>query len=89
MKCKCRKPGTLLLNNAIDKYNIDIKNSYMIGDTTVDIKTGENIGCSTILLRTGLAGKDNKYDVNPTHVADNLYEAVSLILKDVKADDNI
>lgn len=88
IKCKCRKPGTLLLNNAIDKYNIDIKDSYIIGDTTIDIKTGEDIGCNTILLKTGLEGKDNKYDVNPTYTADNLYEAVNLILKDVKAVDN-
>lgn len=89
IKCKCRKPNVGLLNNAINKYNIDIKNSYFIGDTTVDIKTGKNIGCNTILLMTGMAGKDNKYSVKPDYIADNLYEAVTFVLKDVKEDDNL
>lgn len=83
IKCNCRKPQIGMLNEAIEKYNIDVSKSYFVGDTTVDIQTGINAGCKTILLRTGEAGSDRKYCCNPTYKSSNLYEAVSLILKDV------
>jgi D,D-heptose 1,7-bisphosphate phosphatase len=89
IKCHCRKPQIGLLKKAIEKYNIDVSKSYFIGDTTVDIQTGINAKCKTILLKTGEAGEDQKYKVVPNYKAENLYEAVSLILKDVKENDNI
>ena len=35
-KCKCRKPNNLLLLKAINKWNIDIGKSFMIGNSVVD-----------------------------------------------------
>lgn len=89
IKCNCRKPQIGMLEKAIEKYNIDVSKSYFIGDTTVDIQTGINAKCQTILLSTGEAGNDKKYDCDSTYKARNLYEAVSLILEDVKKNDNI
>ncbi len=40
--CKCRKPSTLMIDQMVDKYNIDVSQSYMIGDSTIDIQTGIN-----------------------------------------------
>jgi D,D-heptose 1,7-bisphosphate phosphatase len=40
--CECRKPKTGLIDLAVKKYNIDLQQSYFIGDSTVDIKTGHN-----------------------------------------------
>ena len=34
--CKCRKPGNKLLEDAILKWNIDRKSSFMIGDRISD-----------------------------------------------------
>lgn len=44
IKCKCRKPNTLLVEKAIDDFNIDLSQSYMIGDTIVDEQLAKNLG---------------------------------------------
>lgn len=78
--CECRKPGIGLIQSAVEQYHIDLKNSWMVGDTTVDIQTGKNAGLHTALVLTGEAGNDNKYDVAPDLVCHNLQEAVEMIL---------
>lgn len=80
IKCNCRKPNIGMIEDAENKYNISLENSYIIGDTTIDIQTGKNCDMKTILLKTGLAGKDRKYEVFPDFIQENLYEAVKFIL---------
>ena len=80
IKCKCRKPGIELIEKAADKYNIDIKQSWMVGDSTMDIQTGINAGMHTVLLETGESGKDGKYKAVQDYKAANLFEAVKHIL---------
>ncbi|GEM_PF-48671 len=80
--CICRKPKIGMLKKAEKEFDIDIKNSFLVGDQTSDIKTGENAWCKTILVKTGYAGKDKKYNIIPDFTVKNLYEAVKLILKD-------
>lgn len=36
--CKCRKPGTLMLEQAIARFDIDVSQSYLIGDSSRDIE---------------------------------------------------
>ena len=43
--CQCRKPEPGLLLQAAKDWNIDLKNSYMIGDSDRDVQAGENAGC--------------------------------------------
>lgn len=81
IKCKCRKPNIELIEKAVLKYNIDLKKSWFIGDTTIDIKTGTNAGMKTILLNTGEGGQDKKYDVVSNYVCDDILEAVNMIIK--------
>ncbi|TZE82186.1 D-glycero-alpha-D-manno-heptose-1,7-bisphosphate 7-phosphatase [Calorimonas adulescens] len=81
IKCDCRKPDIGMIEMAQDKYNIDLSKSYIIGDSTVDIQTGINCNIKTVLVKTGLAGSDGTYRVCPDYVANNLYEAVNLILR--------
>ncbi len=78
--CNCRKPKTGMLKQAANKYNIDLKQSWFIGDTTMDIKTGINAGTKTILVNTGEAGLDKKYNVVPDYNFENLLQAVEFIL---------
>ena len=78
--CNCRKPKTGMLKQAANKYNIDLKHSWFIGDTTMDIKTGINAGTKTILVNTGEAGLDKKYNVVPDYNFENLLQAVDFIL---------
>lgn len=48
--CPCRKPKAGLLLEAAKKWNIDLANSFLIGDQWKDIEAGRNAGCVTILL---------------------------------------
>ncbi len=79
--CKCRKPKTGMIKKAEEDFNLNLKNSYLIGDSTRDIKTGINAGCKTILVKTGYAGKDGKYKVKPDYEVSNLFEAIKIIAK--------
>ena len=78
--CECRKPGIGMIREAAEKYNIDLSQSWCVGDTTVDIQTGKNAGMYTALLKTGEAGKDEKYHVAADIEADNLLEAARKII---------
>jgi D-glycero-D-manno-heptose 1,7-bisphosphate phosphatase len=51
-KCRCRKPGTLLLEQATEKYKIDPKTSFMIGDSDIDIRAAEKMRIKGILIPT-------------------------------------
>lgn len=81
VKCRCRKPDIGMIEDACEKYNIDIFNSYIIGDSTIDIKTGEKSNLKTILVKTGLKGDDRTFDVTPDFICDNLLEAAKLIIR--------
>ena len=80
-KCDCRKPEIGMVLKAAADFNIDIKKSVMIGDSTLDIKLAENANMKSVLVMTGEKGNDNKYNITPTDVAQDLYEAVQKCLK--------
>lgn len=48
--CECRKPKPGMLWLAAEKYNIDLSNSWMIGDGYNDMKAGAAAGCKTMLV---------------------------------------
>ena len=77
---ECRKPKPGLLLQAQRDFNINLKESYIIGDQTSDMLAGEKVGCKTVLVETGYAGKDGKYSVHPDFIARNLLEAVQFVL---------
>ena len=79
--CQCRKPNTGMLMDCARQYNIDMENSWIIGDSTVDIQTGKNAGIHTALVLTGDAGKDGKYKAVPDLICKNLRQAVDQILE--------
>lgn len=84
ISCTCRKPNIGMIVQMAEKHNIDLTESYMVGDSTVDIQTGINAGLKTVLVKTGQAGMDGKYDGKANYEADNILEAVNLIFKDVE-----
>jgi len=55
-------------------YNIDLSQSWMIGDRIVDIQAGQNIQAKTILLHNNIP------EIKPTYKAKDLYTAINLIL---------
>ncbi|RXQ96819.1 HAD family hydrolase [Ancylomarina salipaludis] len=48
--CKCRKPSPYMINQAVRKYNIDLKTSYLIGDSKRDIEAAEAAGIKGIKI---------------------------------------
>ena len=51
--CNCRKPGTGLVLEAAEKWNIDISRSVMIGDSESDRQLAENCGMRFVCVRDG------------------------------------
>ena len=81
--CECRKPKIGLFAQAKNDLNIVLEKSWVVGDSTRDILAAQNAGMKSILVRTGHAGKDGSYEVTPDFVAEDLNEAVELILKEI------
>ena len=70
--CECRKPKPGMLFKAKTKYNIDMINSWMIGDTENDIQAANDAGIrNTILVKSG-------------HKVDELNSDAKFILNSIK-----
>ena len=69
--CDCRKPKPGMLLKAAQDFNIDLAQSWMIGDGEIDVKAGQNVGCKTVLLSA-----DNA-NYGQTETAKSLDEFVS------------
>lgn len=48
--CDCRKPKPGMLLKAAQDFNIDLAQSWMIGDGENDIRAGQNAGCQTAFI---------------------------------------
>ena len=48
--CDCRKPKPGMLLKAANDYNIDLSQSYMVGDSENDVEAGNAAGCKSVLL---------------------------------------
>jgi D-glycero-D-manno-heptose 1,7-bisphosphate phosphatase len=51
--CECRKPEPGLILQAACEHNIDLQNSWFIGDILNDVEAGNRAGCKTILIDNG------------------------------------
>ncbi|HSX06926.1 MAG TPA: HAD family hydrolase [Candidatus Saccharimonadia bacterium] len=74
--CDCRKPNPKLLLDAAREYDIDLANSWMIGDRSSDVMTGVNAGAKSILVLTGVPTVTSQ---QATAVVPSLLEAVEYI----------
>ena len=79
IKCDCRKPLPGLLLRAAQEKNIDLKQSWLIGDNLSDIQAGKAAGCRTILIGTmkcELCRLLKEKNTIPDYIISNLAEAV-------------
>ena len=81
IRCDCRKPGIGMIQKAAAELNIDLAQSWMIGDTTTDMQTAKNAGLRSILVRTGAGGGEGKHEAKADFVVANLEAAVQRILE--------
>ena len=87
--CLCRKPKPGLILEAQKKYQIDLDQSCMVGDSAKDIECARNAGCSkTLLVKTGNGLKAqhqlSQKGITPDYVGSDLYEAALWIISSVK-----
>lgn len=85
--CDCRKPKPGMLLQAARDLNIDLLNSYVVGDSLVDIKAGSSVGCQTFLigsLKCDVCKLMEKEGCKPDAIVSNLMEAAKMIEKEVK-----
>lgn len=78
--CHCRKPRPGMLLAAQADFDIDLAQSWVIGDSAKDIQLARNAGTRCALVRTGKAGSDIGTDgmhARPDAVFDTLAEAVA------------
>lgn len=79
--CDCRKPKPGMLLQAAKEYNIDLSQSWMIGDSKRDIQAGKNVGCRTTLLHGNGAESDTGDIYGQDETAESLLEAVERVLR--------
>ncbi len=73
-ECSCRKPQPGMILKLAKEYNINLPESFMIGDRNSDIEAGNRAGCVTIKL-------GSKYPT-ANYSVENLKDAVDIILSD-------
>ena len=75
-----RKPNAGMFFQAEEDLDIDLTQSWMIGDSYRDIQAGKAAGCHTILVDVpGKIREKKKTDAEPDRKAVNLREAVNII----------
>jgi len=82
--CDCRKPNVGMIVKAQEKFEIDISESFVVGDHKGDIELGKNAGAKTIHVLTGHGEEEGKKlaeaGIVPDCTSENLLSAVQYIL---------
>lgn len=79
IECECRKPKIGMILKAQEEFNLDLKKTWIIGDSEVDITAGINAGINTIYI----GNKDeliNK-ELRVIYCCGDIYDAVQYILE--------
>jgi len=77
--CNCRKPKPGMLLEAKYKHNIDMQNSWLIGDREVDIIAANSSGITnTILVKSG--HKINEVDSNAKYILESIHQSNEVII---------
>ncbi len=83
-RCECRKPEPGMLLKAANKFDVDLSQSWMIGDAVTDVQAGIAAGTQPLFLQTGRGHTQQKLlqqnDLADTPVFANLSAAVDYLL---------
>jgi D-glycero-D-manno-heptose 1,7-bisphosphate phosphatase len=83
--CDCRKPRPGLIRRAAEEFDIDLAESWMIGDRYSDIELARNAGVHSAFVLSGYGRGEWEYQRpiwqhEPDLVAENLLEVVQRIV---------
>ena len=80
--CSCRKPSLGMIESATKDFEIDLPNSWMIGDKKIDVETGKNAGTRSALVMTGYGRAHSaQLESMPDVLAEDLLAAVHEVLQ--------
>jgi D-glycero-D-manno-heptose 1,7-bisphosphate phosphatase len=86
-----RKPNTGMLVAAAWEHDLDLSQSFMVGDKATDIDLAHNAGCTGILVQTGYGDRvlsgNYQHHTKPDYIAADLPEAVDWICQQWKGSD--
>ena len=82
IKCNCRKPSHGMIDQALVDFDIDLKQSVIVGDKEIDVQTGKNSGIGKcILVKSGhIVDEVNTF-------ADSVYDSLYDFANDLKMQD--
>ena len=72
--CSCRKPNTGMIQQSLNDFDIDLKNSWLIGDKISDMQTAINANIPNSIL---ISNEKNHSEV--TNIVNNLLETINII----------
>ena len=84
--CTCRKPAPGMLYEAAREHGLDLRSSWMVGDSEIDMQAGKNAGCRTARVldtdeKTSAGSRDTGNTSRAEITASSLLDAVHQILK--------
>ena len=85
--CDCRKPLPGLLRRAAEEHGLDLARSFVVGDRYADVALAHAAGSRGVLVLSGYGRGEyelhrDEWPQQPDLVAENLQEAVEMILKE-------
>ncbi len=85
--CRCRKPGTAMVERAASELQLDLTRSYLIGDHARDMQLAKSVGAKAVLLTVGPVDPQGLEALKlaqtlPETFARSMTEAVDWILAD-------
>jgi len=85
LDCACRKPKPGMILQAALDFEINLRESHMVGDRQSDVLAGQLAGCQTFLVETGqhlaspIEGAKTPSEIHPDHIAPDLLAAAKRI----------
>jgi D-glycero-D-manno-heptose 1,7-bisphosphate phosphatase len=80
-QCDCRKPKPGMLLRARQKFGLNLKRSFMVGDRWRDIEAGRRVGCCTVLIGDGYG---EPFPCAPTIKLPSLPRAAAWIIQNAR-----
>ncbi len=76
--CSCRKPKRGLIDQTLIEYQIDLPNSWIVGDRPSDVVLGQAVGMRTIFVRS--LWHTLPKNIKPNFVVDDLNGIIKYII---------
>lgn len=87
-ECNCRKPAPGLIEQAIKEHDINLKNSFVVGDKYSDIALAHSVGACGVMVLTGHGAQQwrehQAWPYLPAYLAKDLADAGEWIMRKIK-----